>query len=151
MSRLQTQFLNLLVWPFGHSKFPPLRCEVAKLINCRAVTNLSIATACIPCLKPFLSSMRSGVFNTALPAGFEGGLTYTLESSQQGLSGNHSVNKSIYGAKKTPTSKTVVESVSVLERSESETRLTAEDRIYKTTEYTIDNSEVPQISKGFTN
>lgn len=88
--------------------------------------------------------MRSGVFNTALPAGFEGGLTYTLESSQQGTSGNHSSSKGLYGSKKQVTSNTTVESGKGLSRSESKTRLTEDDRIYKTTEFTIDTSEGPR-------
>lgn len=85
--------------------------------------------------------MRSGVFNTALPAGFEGGLTYTLDSSQQEGSGTHTSGKGLYGSRKQATSSTIVESGKVLKRSESKTRLTEDDRIYKTTEFTIDSSE----------
>jgi len=107
--------------------------------------NLSIATACIPCLKPFLSSMQSGVFNTALPTGFTTGLTYTLDSSRH--TNPSSLSQELYGnTHKKNITKTTVESGS-LGRSESKTRLT-EDRIYKTTEFTMSNADAEASVKG---
>lgn len=101
----------------------------------QAVTHLSIITACIPCLQHFLASMRSGVFNTALPAGFEEGITLSS------MDGNRTLVRDLYGKRKINTTHTVIESAGVPQRSESKTRLVDDDRIYKTTEFVIDTNE----------
>lgn len=100
----------------------------------RAVTNLSIITACIPSLQHLLASMQSGVFNTALPAGFEGGLSYTLESA-----GSGGMSRELYGTKGVGTTRTMVESSVQPQRSESKTRLVVDGGIYKTTEFVLNN------------
>jgi len=78
--------------------------------------------------------MRSGVFNTALPAGFEDGLSYTLDSVNE----NGTLVRDLYGKKKVNTTQTIVESGAVLHRSESETYLVEEGQIYKTTEFMVE-------------
>ena len=94
--------------------------------------------------------MQSGVFNTALPNGFTRGLTYTLESSHNSKNNTNnkgSLSQELYGNshKKNVTS-TVVQSSGQI-RSESKTRLT-EDRIYKTTEFSMSNGDAETSIKG---
>ncbi|OBT91594.1 hypothetical protein VE01_10364 [Pseudogymnoascus verrucosus] len=107
----------------------------------QAVTHLSIVTACIPSLQHLLASMQSGVFNTALPAGFEGGLSYTLEST-----GSGGMSRELYGSKRVGTTRTTVESGTQPPRSESKTRLVVDGGIYKTTEFVLNNVDNDQDS-----
>ncbi|ELR04026.1 hypothetical protein GMDG_06537 [Pseudogymnoascus destructans 20631-21] len=107
----------------------------------QAVTHLSIVTACIPSLQHLLASMQSGVFNTALPAGFEGGLSYNLEST-----GSRGMSRELYGSKRVGTTRTTVESGTQPQRSESKTRLVVDGGIYKTTEFILNNVESDQDS-----
>lgn len=79
--------------------------------------------------------MQSGVFNTALPAGFEGGLSYTLESAGSG----GGMSRELYGSKRVGTTRTTVESGAQPQRSESKTRLVLDGGIYKTTEFVLNN------------
>lgn len=99
------------------------------------MTHLSIVTACIPSLQHLLAAMQSGVFNTALPAGFEGGLSYTLESTNSGVG----MSRELYGSKRMGTTRTTVESGAQPVRSESKTRLVLDGGIYKTTEFVLNN------------
>ncbi|KFY39945.1 hypothetical protein V494_03745 [Pseudogymnoascus sp. VKM F-4513 (FW-928)] len=101
----------------------------------QAVTHLSIVTACIPSLQHLLASMQSGVFNTALPAGFEGGLSYTLESA-----GSQGMSRELYGSRRVGT-RTTVESSTQPQRSESKTNLVMDGGIYKTTEFVLNDSD----------
>lgn len=78
--------------------------------------------------------MQSGVFNTTLPAGFENGLSYTLDSVDE----NGTLVRDLYGKKKVNNIHTVVELGAVPQRSESKTRLVEDGRIYKTTELVMD-------------
>lgn len=80
--------------------------------------------------------MQSGVFNTALPAGFEGGLSYTLESA-----GSAGMSRELYGSKRVGTTRTTVESGAQPQRSESKTRLVLDGGIYKTTEFVLNNAD----------
>ncbi|OBT79358.1 hypothetical protein VF21_01912 [Pseudogymnoascus sp. 05NY08] len=105
----------------------------------QALTHLSIVTACIPSLQHLLASMQSGVFNTALPAGFEGGLSYTLESA-----GSGGMSRELYGSKRVGTTRTTVESSAQPPRSESKTRLVVDGGIYKTTEFVLKNVDNDQ-------
>ncbi|KFX97039.1 hypothetical protein V495_01282 [Pseudogymnoascus sp. VKM F-4514 (FW-929)] len=109
----------------------------------QAVTHLSIVTACIPSLQHLLASMQSGVFNTALPAGFEGGLSYTLEST-----GSGGMSRELYGSKRVGTTRTTVESSVQPQRSESKTRLVIDGGIYKTTEFVLNNVDSDQDSSA---
>jgi hypothetical protein len=139
----------------------------------QAVTNLSIITACIPCLKPFLASLGSGVLDTRLPSGFESRADYSLNSggntkiATENSSGNHSngaspprsrSNLNFYGGGKTNQIRTNIEgqtgndrsNINDLSLSESKTRLTnsqdKEDRIYRTTEFVMDVDDSPPSS-----
>ncbi|KFY29442.1 hypothetical protein V493_02359 [Pseudogymnoascus sp. VKM F-4281 (FW-2241)] len=109
----------------------------------QAVMHLSIITACIPSLQHLLASMHSGVFNTALPAGFEGGLSYTLESG-----GSGGMSRELYGPKRGCTTRTTVESDARPQRSESKTRLVLDRGIYKTTEIVMNNVDSDQDSRA---
>jgi hypothetical protein len=85
--------------------------------------------------------MQSGVFNTALPAGFEGGLSYTLESA-----GSGGMSRELYGSKKVGTTRTTIETGAQAPlRSESKTRLVMDGGIYKTTEFVL-NANADQES-----
>lgn len=107
----------------------------------QAVTHLSIMTACLPSLQHLLASMQSGVFNTALPAGFEGGLSYTLESA-----GSGGMSHELYGSNRMNNkTRTTVESAVQPKRSDSKTRL-VDGGIYKTTEVYIVDSSDPDTS-----
>lgn len=89
--------------------------------------------------------MQSGVFNTALPAGFEGGLSYTLESTGSG----GGMSRELYGSKRVGTTRTTVESGTQPQRSESKTRLVLDGGIggiYKTTEFVLNNVDSDQDS-----
>lgn len=133
----------------------------------QVVTNLSLATACIPCLKPFLTALGSGVLDTRLPTGFESRVEYTLNSGSgsggrtnngtNNTSGNHgrSGNRSqlnFYGGGKTSVIRTNIESQTGngpsggIQRSESKTRLThdkGDEHIYRTTEFVMDVDDSP--------
>lgn len=133
------------MWQFGHSKNPPTEDPPPPYLTpippLRAVTHLSIITACIPSLQHLLASMQSGVFNTALPAGFEGGLSYTLESA-----GSVGMSRELYGSKRVGTTRTTVESGTQPQRSESKTHLVLDGGIYKTTEFVLNNVDSDQDS-----
>lgn len=142
----------------------------------QVVTNLSLTTACIPCLKPFLAALGSGVLDTRLPTGFDSRADYTMNSGGQNSrgpsnngtrnngSGNHNRGDdqrgksqlNFYGGGKTSVIRTNIEGQTGnglsggIQRSESKTRLTqdkGDDNIYRTTEFQMDVDDSPPGSR----